>query len=70
MSNGRSWHIIRARKSSFAFQATELFGVLACELQPDACTHPVTFRDNNRAKCLQSATERSRLIVGNPGGAT
>ena len=31
MSNGRSWHIIRARKSSFAFQATDLFDVLACE---------------------------------------
>src|SRR5688572_26032519 len=49
-----SWYVIRARESSLGFQATDLSGVLACELQPDAGTHPLAFRNNNRAECLQS----------------
>jgi hypothetical protein len=65
----RSRYVVQPRDSSLVFQATDLSHILARELQPDAGTHPVAFREKNGSEGLQGPAERPRFIVGNPGGS-
>lgn len=54
--------------STLIFQSAKMPYVLTGEFEPYAGTHPVAFRNYDRAECLQRADESSCFIVGNPGG--